>query len=224
MKTRAAVAFEAKKPLEIVPVERQREALTLLEEQVFSDKPFSFSPELYNQLAASQWEHWGTDTVERSDYPVHDIILMWQDRILSRLMSPLTLDRLHDSELKVPADGDVYTLAEHMKLVVDAVFTEWRKPAEGEHTARKPMISTFRRQLQRMAVKELASFVTNGAGVPEDARTLARMHLSTLDGQIDEALKNDKVKLDDYSKAHLLDSQRRIRQVLNAELDLRSIE
>ena len=35
-------------------------ALTLLEEQVFSDKPFQFPPDLYNHLAASRWNHWGT--------------------------------------------------------------------------------------------------------------------------------------------------------------------
>ena len=40
---------------------KQREALALVEEQVFSDKPFSFPPDLYNHLAASQWDHWGTD-------------------------------------------------------------------------------------------------------------------------------------------------------------------
>ena len=54
---------------------------TLLEEQVFSDKPFNFPPELYNHLAASHWDHWGTQVVERGDYPAHDVILMWQDRI-----------------------------------------------------------------------------------------------------------------------------------------------
>ena len=51
---------KAPKPLEVVPAERQRAALGLLEEQVFSDKPFNFPPELYNQLAASHWDHWGT--------------------------------------------------------------------------------------------------------------------------------------------------------------------
>ena len=51
---------KAPKPLEVVPAERQRAALDLLEEQVFNDKPFNFPPDLYNQLAASHWDHWGT--------------------------------------------------------------------------------------------------------------------------------------------------------------------
>ena len=67
---------------------------------------------MYNQLAASHWDHWGTQPVERSDYPAHEVILLWQDRILSKLLSSLTLARLHDSELKTPTDTDALTTAE----------------------------------------------------------------------------------------------------------------
>ena len=96
----------------------------LLEEQVFSDKPFNFPPELYNHLAASHWDHWGVTPVERGDYPVHDVILMWQDRILSKLLSSLTLARLHDTELKVPADQDALTDAELIERLTKAIFSE----------------------------------------------------------------------------------------------------
>jgi hypothetical protein len=37
-------------------------------------------------------------------------------------------------------------------------------------------------------------------------------------------LKKPDVKLDDYTRAHLLDSQQKIQQVLNAQLEVRSIE
>ena len=50
-----------------------------------------FPPELYNHLASTRWKHWGSDVPLRSDYPVHDVIAMWQDRILSQLLSSLTL-------------------------------------------------------------------------------------------------------------------------------------
>ena len=209
-------------PFEVVEPAQQRAAVKLLAETAFGTP--SYDPKLLNHLAASRWSHWGMNDLSRLDYPIHDTVGMMQGRILDQLLSSRTLTRLHDSELKVSEGADVYTLAEHLRLVVDAVFTEWQKPAEGEYTPRKPMISSFRRQLQRVAAKELASFVVSGFGVPEDARTLARMHLSTLDSQVESLLKNEKVKLDDYSRAHLLDSQRRIRQVLNAELDVRSID
>ena len=38
-------------PLVVVPAKKQRKALELVEEQVFSDKPFGFPPELYSYLA-----------------------------------------------------------------------------------------------------------------------------------------------------------------------------
>jgi hypothetical protein len=209
-------------PFEVVSPDQQRDAVKLLAETAF-DTP-CYDPKLLNHLAASRWSHWGMGTLSRLDYPIHDTIGLMQARMLSQLFSSRTLTRLHDSELKVADDADVYTLAEHMRLVVDAIFTEWQTPPEGEYSSRKPCISSFRRQLQRMALKDLASFVVSGFAVPEDARTLSRMHLSTLEGQIEELLKNEKVKLDDYSRAHLLDSQRRIRQVLNAELEVRSID
>ncbi len=208
-------------PFAVIPPAQQRDAIKLLSETALGTP--KYDPNLLNHLAASRWSHWGMDSLSRLDYPIHDTIGMLQGRLLGQLLSGRTLTRLHDSELKIAGDADAYTLAEHIRLMVGAVFTEWQKPAAGEYTARKPYVSSFRRQLQRMVLKELAAFVVSGYGVPEDARTLARMHLSTLDQQIAALLKNQDVKLDDYSRAHLLDSQRRIQQVLNAELDVRSI-
>lgn len=208
-------------PFEVVDSAQQRDAVKLLSETAFGTP--EYDPKLLNHLAASRWSHWGMSSLTRLDYPIHDTVGMLQNRMLSQLLSSRTLTRLHDSELKIAEDGDAYTLAEHIRLVVDAIFSEWQKPGNGEFTARKPYISSFRRQLQRMAVKDLASLVISGRGQPEDARTLARMHLASLDQSIEKLLKNDKLKLDDYSKAHLLDSQRRVQQVLSAELEVNSV-
>ncbi len=161
---------KAPKPLEVVPAERQREALELLEEQVFNDKPFNFPPELYNELAASHWDHWGTQTVERGDYPVHEVILMWQDRIVSRLLSSLTLARLHDSELKVPADTDVLTSAELIQRLTKAIYSEVDNVKEGEFTNRKPAISSLRRNLQRAYLRRLSELALGNTG----ARPIAK--------------------------------------------------
>ena len=161
---------KAPKPLEVVPAERQREALALLEEQVFNDKPFNFPPELYNHLAASHWDHWGTQIVDRGDYPVHDVILMWQDRILSQLLSSLTLTRLHDSELKVAADADALTTAELIERLTKAVFSEVDTVKEGEFTNRKPAISSLRRNLQRAYLQRLSQLALGKRRRPRIAR------------------------------------------------------
>ena len=208
---------KAPKPLEVVPAERQRAALGLLEEQVFSDKPFNFPPELYNQLAASHWDHWGTQIPERGDYPAHEVILLWQDRILSKVMSPLTLTRLHDSELKVATDADAQTTAELLTRLTKAVFSEVDSVKDGEFTNRKPAISSLRRNLQRSYLRRLSQIALGETSAPEDCATIAYAELSGLKSRID-SLVNGQAKLDAYSKAHLQETSARIAKVLDAKM------
>jgi hypothetical protein len=204
-----------------VEAEKQRAAMKLLSETAFSTP--KYEPGLLNHLAATRWTHWGMRPYSRLDFAIHEAVERMQAGILLQLLDPTTLSRLHDGELKVAADGEAYTLAEHLRTIIDGIFTEWQTPKPGEYTNQKPYLSSFRRNLQRMTLKYLAKLVTDGYGAPEDARTLSRMHLATMDQQITAVLENKEVKLDDYSRAHLLDCQSRIRQVLNAALEVRSV-
>ncbi|MEX2092334.1 MAG: zinc-dependent metalloprotease, partial [Pirellulales bacterium] len=204
-------------PLVVVPAKKQREALELVEEQVFSDKPFGFPPELYGYLAASQWDHWGVEPIERTDYPAHDVILMWQDRILSKLLSPLTLARIHDSELKVPEDEDVLTTAELLESLTDSIFAETDDFKAGEYTARKPAISSLRRNLQRAYLERLSRLAMGQTTAPEDCETIAFMELKDLKGRI-ETITGGDFKLDAYSQAHLEESSAKIQKVLDATM------
>ncbi len=206
-------------PFVVVDAAKQREALGLVEEQVFSDKPFQFPPALYNHLAASRWNHWGTDVPLRTDYPVHEVIALWQERILSQLLSPLTLERLHDSELKVPADQDALTTAELLSRLTKAIYAEVDKLPEGEFTNRKPAISSLRRNLQRIYLKRLAALAISDSGAPQDCQTLAYAELTGLESRIGNLLKANP-KLDDYSRAHLDETASRIHKVVDARLQL----
>lgn len=208
---------KAGKPLDVVPVSRQREALELLEQQVFSDKPFNFPPELYNQLAASKWDHWGTKIVDRGDYPAHDVILMWQDRIVSKLLSPLTLSRLHDSELKLPADADALTTAELIDRLTKAVYSEVDTVKEGEFTNRKPAISSLRRNLQRAYLQRLSRLALGQTGAPADSQTVAYGQLNKLKSRIDTMLAGQ-AKLDAYTQDHLQETSARIAKVVDAKM------
>jgi hypothetical protein len=210
-----------KAPYVIVPVEKQREALALLEQQVFNDKPFQFPPDLYNYLAASRWSHWGTRDVLRQDYAVHEVISMWQDRILQQLLSSLTLDRLHDSELKVAADQDAFTAAELLDRLTNAVFAETAEMETRDYSNRKPAISSLRRNLQRVYLKRLSTIAMGNSGAPQDCQTVAYLELEELERQINKLLDAQK-QLDPYSKAHLSESSARIRKVLEARLALTS--
>ena len=208
---------KASKPLEVVPAGRQREALGLLETQVFSDKPFNFPPELYGQLAASHWDHWGTQVVDRGDYPAHDVILMWQDRIVSRLLSSLTLARLHDSELKIAADADALTTAELIERLTKAIYSEVDTVKEGEFTNRKPAISSLRRNLQRAYLQRLSRLALGESGAPDDCQTVAYSQLNKLKTRIDSML-NGQAKLDAYTQDHLQETSARIAKVVDAKM------
>jgi hypothetical protein len=208
---------KAAKPLEVVPASRQREALALLEEQVFSDKPFNFSPEIYGQLASSHWDHWGTQIDFRGDYPTHDMILMWQDRIVARLLSPLTLARLHDSELKVAADADSLTTAELIERLTKAIYSEVDTVKEGDFTNRKPAISSLRRNLQRAYLQRLSQLALGRTAAPDDCQTVAYAELGKLKTRIDNML-GGQAKLDAYTQDHLQETSARIAKVADAKM------
>ncbi|MFG0332632.1 MAG: zinc-dependent metalloprotease, partial [Maioricimonas sp. JB049] len=213
---------DARPPFEVVEAAKQREATRLLLESALAAPEFDGS--LLNYLAASRWNHWGVRDLARLDYPIHEIMGRMQGLVISQLLSARTLERLLDNEFKASGDEDVYTLAEHLRLVTDGVFSEWNpKEAKGEFNAKKPFIDSFRRDLQRQTLKELMQMVVRSYSAPEDARTLARMHLTRLGEQADALLGAENLKLDDYARAHLLDSRTRIRQVLEADLALPSV-
>ncbi len=143
---------DAAPPFQSVDLEKQREALDLLEEQVFSDEPYQVDPQLYSFLAPSQWSHWGVDTPLRPDFPVHEVIEMWQVRVLQQLLSPLTLERIHDAELKVAPDQDAFTVAELLERLTASIFAELSQWESGTYTTRQPAVSSLRRNLQRQYV------------------------------------------------------------------------
>lgn len=206
-----------KAPFIVVEAVKQREAMKLLEDNVFNDKPFQFPPELYGYLAPTRWDHWGSPVPSRTDYPAHEVVAMLQDRILEKLLSSLTLTRLHDAELKVPSDQDAFTAAELIERLTKTVFAEVEAAPAGEFSNRKPAISSLRRNLQRRYLKQLASVALGDTYAPEDCQTVANMELERLEGRIKTALAGG-AKLDSYTQAHLQDSAKRIRKVLDAQL------
>jgi hypothetical protein len=210
----------ARAPIEFVDVAKQREALALLEEQVFSDKPFQVPHELYKYLAKTNWNHWGSaGTANRKDYPIHGQISMWQMRVLDQLFSSTTLTRMHDTELKAPPEQDVLTTAELIERLTKAVFAELDNIEEGDYTNRKPAISSLRRNLQREYLRTLSNLGMGRTFAPDDCQTIAYAELSSLEARMSQMLKSN-IKLDSYSRAHLAESESRIRKVLEARLSL----
>ena len=204
-------------PFAVVDAAKQREVLDLLEKQMFAAEPFAFPPELLNQLVATKWSHWGSPEVDREDYPVHDAVLMWQDRVLGRLLDPLTLDRISDSELRVAANQDAFTVAELLQRLSKAVMAEVEATGPGDYTIRKPAISSLRRGLQRAYVSRLCGIVL-GTAASADAQAIAAARLRDLSASIKGLLAKGDVKLDEYSRAHLIDLDARITKALDASV------
>ncbi|MDZ7958695.1 MAG: zinc-dependent metalloprotease [Aulosira sp. DedQUE10] len=197
-----------------VPVSpvKQRQALAKLQEYVFAENAFSFSPQLLNQLAPSRWQHWGNPIPnDRLDYPIHDRIFRLQSRVLRSLLDSDRLNRLQDIELKTQP-GEALSIPELFDTLQKGIWTEVLAPA-----APKP-ISSIRRSLQREHLNILLEMMLRNTNAPEDGRTLAWYELRQLQRVIDSRLKQFGENLDISTLAHLEVSSDRITKALNAQL------
>ncbi|BAY48550.1 hypothetical protein SAMD00079811_61750 [Scytonema sp. HK-05] len=195
-----------------VPLEKQRYSLTKLQEYVFSENAFDFSPQLLNQLAPSRFSHWGNPVpVSRLDYPIHERILYLQSAILRRLLDGDRLNRLRDIELKT-LPGEALTIPELFDTLQKGIWTEVL--GSSSHMS----ISSIRRSLQREHLNILLDMVLRTTYVPEDGRTIAWYELRQLLKAIDATLIQQGPKLDIYTLAHLEETCDRITKALNAQL------
>ncbi|MBE9005393.1 zinc-dependent metalloprotease, partial [Fortiea sp. LEGE XX443] len=194
-----------------VPVLKQRQALAKLQEYVFAEDAFSFSPQLLNQLAPSRWQHWGSSILNsRLDYPIHDRILSFQSAILRSLLDSDRLNRLQDVELKTEA-GQALSMPELFDTLQTGIWKEVLAQKEPK------TISSIRRSLQREHLNILLEMVLNTTDELEDGRTLAWYELRQLQKAIDTKLKQFGAALDIYTVAHLEFSSDRITKALNAQ-------
>ena len=106
--------------------------------------------------------------------------------------------------------------------ITDAVWIELDKNADAKQWSNSDaFISSFRRGLQREHLKQLIKLVLDAdSGTPEDARSLARLHLQQINTRLKNVLQDSKQKLDDYSVAHLEESQVRVEKALDANFQV----
>jgi len=230
---------DARDPIVFVPAEKQREALHLLRDKIFSAEAFELPPELLRKLAPSRWSYWGTpfDVEPSADaaFPYHDLVLSLQLWSLNRLMSPGAISRLADGEVATPENEDALTIPELLDTLTDTIFAEIGgkdrrgRPAEASTTRRftnrQPFLDSIRRNLQREYVGRLIdlALATKSRTYPRPARTLAWYHLRELKERIDGALDGQNAgRLDAYSRAHLTESRERIQRALDANFTLPS--
>ncbi|PYU07737.1 MAG: metallopeptidase, partial [Acidobacteria bacterium] len=199
-------------PFEPVPAAKQKEALELLREHLFSPRAFQFSPQLLNKLASPRFSDFSNFLSMRTrfDLPIHDMVLSLQNQVLDRLFHPLVLGRILDSEVKVAAPADAFSLGLLFNGIQDSIWAETKAPGESLN------IDSYRRSLQRAHLRKLTGMVLRETAVPEDAQTLSRQGLVALRAQLQSALGKPGIKMSLETRAHLSESVARIDEVLKA--------
>ena len=218
----------ARDPFVPTPADKQREAMKFLREQILTDKPFDFPPELLRKLGADRWVHWGNErSMQAVEFPVNDRALAIHRTVLNELLDGGTLSAVQNTSKMAANDEKPVQVAEVFRMLSDASFADL--PSEGKASAVKS--SVIRRNLQREYVRKLSNIVLGKSGggnpfaflmggggsnsVPADAKSLARLHLKETGKRIDAALKDEK---DDTAKAHLDELKEQIGKVLGANL------
>lgn len=200
-------------PFEPVSVEKQRAALDFLREKILAPDALQFTPELLNKLAPERdWDFQGSPwTLQRIDYPIHDMVKAIQSLVLGRLYHPITMSRIVDLEVKYADGADPFTLGEVFSGVRSAIWSELQ---QGEK------INGFRRNLQRVHLDALSRLILDPTnGTPEDAKTLARADLVDIRSEADQVLRAG--GLDRMTKAHLAETAARIDATLDAQVQRR---
>lgn len=212
----------ARMPFRPVSVEKQREAVDILVDNLFAADAFDFDPERLNKLAPDRHYHWGTSLTLQIDYPVHEFVAMGQSMIIDNLLHPARLQRMIDNRARVET-GSAYGPGDLMKRLTDAV---WSELDDGSH------INSFRRNLQRIHTNKMIDFVLGAQSwitisfvggdqleVPEDVRSLARLELSELSRKIGRMLSR-RQSFEREISAHLSETKTRIDRALDASVEL----
>ena len=206
---------DAKAPIEVVEAEKQRKAMQFVIDNSFTDEAYGLTPELLRHMTM---EHW-SDTLDFSDqpnWPIHDRIMGLQASALTMLMNPTTLEQVYDNEFRVEEDKDMLTLPEVLTSVTGAIWTELDKKPNGKFTARKPMISSLRRNLQREHLERLIDLSMPGSGFNVAYKPIANLALAELRSiaaKIEKAGNGG----DPYSAAHLTQAGEEIKKAIDAQ-------
>ena len=209
-------------PIVAVETAKQRRALQFVIDNAFNDEAFGLTPELLAKMTVDKWWDEGgfRSIFEDPTWPVHDRIKAIQGVALTMLMNPTTLNRVYDTEFRLPSDQDAVTLPEVLFGITDAIWSELDKMPDTSFTARKPMISSLRRNLQREHLGRLIELSMLDKGFGASAQPIANLStykLRDLSDRIEHLLSNGGQTVDPYTVAHLSEAKVRIDKALDAD-------
>lgn len=210
-------------PVENVPADKQRRALQFIIDNAFTDDAMGLTPELLHKLGVEYFpDNPGyMGAMQDPAYTAHDAMSGLQASAMTLVMNPTTLRRLYDNEFRTNGieTETPLTLAEVLSTITNAVWSELDVEPAQQYTAAHPMISSFRRNLQREHLERLIDLTMPHAASSPAYRTIATLStlkLREINDRITKSLEADG-RLDEYTRAHLIDAQARIEKALNAQ-------
>jgi hypothetical protein len=169
---------------------RQREAMEFLKRNAFEVPSYFRDPTILRRIEQE-------GAVAR--------IQSAQGSVLGTLLSPARLGRMIEYEALATDPREKYTVAELLADLRSGVWTEL--------TASRPVISVYRRNLQRAYLETVGVQVSAGArGMASDARPLLRGELMELNRQVGSALART---TDATTRLHLRDVQHQVDRILD---------
>lgn len=210
-------------PVEPVEVEKQRAALNFIIDNSFYDEAYGLDGDLLRYMSVDKWWDEGgmRQIFQDPTWPVHDRIMGIQAMALTMILNPTTLKRVFNNEFVIDAGEDALTLPELMDTVASAAWSELDSSPEHKYTAREPMISSLRRNLQREHLERMIdlSFQGDSGGATfKPVASLATAKLRELSSKIQGVLDGrGKSRLDAYTLAHLTEAKIRIDKALDAQ-------
>lgn len=205
-------------PISEIPAERQRLALKMVIDHSFNDAAFGLSPELIRHFSKEHFYDPAAinELLQDNAYTVHDMVGGVQAFALTLIMNPTTLRRIYNNEFRTSGQPDVLTLSEVVTTITDAAWTECAASGAGAFSAPRPMVSSFRRNLQREHVNRLITLALLDSMTSPSLRTISTLAVQE-PRRIDKlAEAADGRNTDPYTSAHLTDIRSRIARTIDA--------
>jgi hypothetical protein len=199
-------------PLTPIDPAKQRAALAMIADEVFSADSFSFSPAFLRRMTISVTDIEDAKELGRTtptlDLPIDQVVLGVQRGVLDALMSPTIAQRLLNNATKVDDPKSALGLAELYATLHGAVWSELRTGKD---------IPLFRRNLQREYTTRVANALLRPtASMPADARALLREDAKKLRSEL--AAAQARRGYSPEAKAHVAEAFSTLDEALKAPL------
>ena len=192
--------------LNMVPIsaDRQREALKLLEQHIFSMDALTFRPEFLARLTSDRTDYYD---MSMPTYNPNQTMLAVQRIALARMTSPGVAQNILEAAEKQTDPRQVFKLSELYDTLQSAIWAEVRG-------TREP--SNIRRNLQREHLRSMVNVLLRATpSMPDDARSLIRENTRQLRAQLNNALAR---QLSRETRAHFSECIAIIDESLKASL------